>query len=37
MAAYRGYLRGLVASKADDRADDFASALLAIETRTRRR
>ena len=30
MAAYRGYLRGLVASKADDRADDYASALLAI-------
>ena len=30
MAAYRGYLRGLVASKVDDRADDFASALLAI-------
>ena len=30
MAAYRGYLRGLVAAKADARADDFASALLAI-------
>jgi cytochrome P450 len=30
MAAYRGYLRGLVASKVDDRADDFASALLTI-------
>jgi cytochrome P450 len=30
MAAYRGYLRGLVASKVDDRADDYASALLAI-------
>ncbi|MEA2289388.1 MAG: hypothetical protein QOD55_1385 [Solirubrobacteraceae bacterium] len=30
MAAYRRYLRGLVAAKADDRADDFASALLAI-------
>ena len=30
MAAYRGYLRGLVAAKVDDRADDFASALLAI-------
>jgi cytochrome P450 len=30
MAAYRGYLRELVASKVDDRADDFASALLAI-------
>src|SRR3954451_22853256 len=30
MAAYRGYLRELVAIKADDRADDFASALLAI-------
>jgi cytochrome P450 len=30
MAAYRAYLRGLVARKADDRADDFASALLAI-------
>jgi hypothetical protein len=30
MAAYRGYLRSLVAAKADDRADDFASALLEI-------
>jgi len=30
MAAYRGYLRQLVGSKADARADDFASALLAI-------
>jgi cytochrome P450 len=30
MAAYRRYLRELVARKADDRADDFASALLAI-------
>jgi cytochrome P450 len=30
MAAYRNYLRGLVARKADDRADDFAGALLAI-------
>jgi cytochrome P450 len=30
MAAYRRYLRDLVARKADDRADDFASALLAI-------
>jgi hypothetical protein len=30
MAAYRGYLRGLVAAKATDRADDFASALLEI-------
>ena len=30
MAAYRGYLRELVTSKVDDRADDFASALLAI-------
>jgi cytochrome P450 len=30
MAAYRRYLRGLVAAKADDRADDFAGALLAI-------
>ena len=30
MAAYRGYLRRLVASKVDDRADDYASALLAI-------
>jgi cytochrome P450 len=30
MAAYRGYLRGLVASKAGDRGDDFASALLGI-------
>ena len=30
MAAYRGYLRDLVAAKATDRADDFASALLAI-------
>jgi hypothetical protein len=30
MAAYRGYLRSLVASKVDDRADDYASALLAI-------
>ena len=30
MAAYRGYLRALVASKVDDRADDYASALLAI-------
>jgi cytochrome P450 len=30
MAAYRGYLRGLVAAKAGARADDFASALLAI-------
>src|SRR4051794_23587777 len=30
MAAYRTYLRELVARKADDRADDFASALLAI-------
>jgi cytochrome P450 len=30
MAAYRGYLRGLVARKDEQRADDFASALLAI-------
>jgi cytochrome P450 len=30
MAAYRGYLRDLVAAKADDRAGDFTSALLAI-------
>lgn len=30
MAAYRGYLRNLVASKVDARADDYASALLAI-------
>jgi hypothetical protein len=30
MAAYRGYLRELVAAKATDRADDFASALLEI-------
>jgi len=30
MAAYRRYLRDLVAGKADDRADDFTSALLAI-------
>jgi cytochrome P450 len=30
MAAYRGYLRDLVAAKATERADDFASALLAI-------
>jgi cytochrome P450 len=30
MAAYRRYLRQLVAAKATDRADDFASALLAI-------
>lgn len=30
MAAYRRYLRDLVAVKAADRADDFASALLAI-------
>jgi cytochrome P450 len=30
MAAYRGYLRGLVAAKVSERADDFASALLAI-------
>ena len=30
MAAYRGYLRALVATKATDRADDFTSALLAI-------
>jgi cytochrome P450 len=30
MAAYRGYLRELVARKAGDRADDFASAMLAI-------
>ena len=30
MAAYRGYLRELVAAKAGDRADDFASALLDI-------
>jgi len=30
MAAYRGYLRALVRSKVDDRADDYASALLAI-------
>jgi cytochrome P450 len=30
MAAYRGYLRDLVAAKATDRGDDFASALLAI-------
>jgi cytochrome P450 len=30
MAAYRRYLRELVAAKATDRADDFASALLAI-------
>jgi cytochrome P450 len=30
MAAYRGYLRDLVASKVDDRAEDYASALVAI-------
>jgi cytochrome P450 len=30
MAAYRGYLRSLVQSKLDERADDYASALLAI-------
>jgi cytochrome P450 len=30
MAAYRGYLRGLVAAKARARTDDFAGALLAI-------
>lgn len=30
MASYRGYLRELVASKVEARADDFASALLAI-------
>ncbi len=30
MAAYRRYLRELVAAKVDDRADDYASALLAI-------
>ena len=30
MAAYRGYLRALVKGKVDDRADDYASALLAI-------
>src|SRR5919206_3981265 len=30
MAAYRRYLRELVAAKATDRSDDFASALLAI-------
>jgi cytochrome P450 len=30
MAAYRGYLRDLVAAKAAARADDFAGALLAI-------
>ena len=30
MAAYRGYLRDLVARKVDARADDYASALLAI-------
>src|SRR3954449_494274 len=30
MAAYRAYLRELVARKATDRADDFASSLLAI-------
>jgi cytochrome P450 len=30
MAAYRRYLRDLVAAKATDRADDFTSALLAI-------
>ena len=30
MASYRGYLRELVARKVDDRADDYASALLAI-------
>ena len=30
MAAYRGYLRGLVAPKTTDRDDDFASALLEI-------
>ena len=30
MAAYRRYLRDLVAAKAEERADDFASALLAI-------
>jgi cytochrome P450 len=30
MAAYRGYLRALVKAKVDDRADDYASALLAI-------
>ena len=30
MAAYRNYLRGLVAAKVDDRGDDFCSALLEI-------
>jgi hypothetical protein len=30
MAAYRRYLRDLVATKASERGDDFASALLAI-------
>jgi cytochrome P450 len=30
MAAYRSYLRSLVATKAAAREDDFASALLAI-------
>src|SRR5215813_11150872 len=30
MAAYRGYLRSLVAAKATDRGDDFCSALLEI-------
>ena len=30
MVAYRGYLRGLVASKVDARTDDLASALIAI-------
>jgi cytochrome P450 len=30
MTAYRRYLRELVARSADDRADDFASAMLGI-------
>ena len=37
MVLYRRYLRELVPAKADDRGDDFASALLEIQTRTRTR
>src|SRR3954469_1479752 len=37
MASYRGYLRELVAAKADVRGDDYASALLAIHDEDRRR
>ena len=35
MAAYRGYLRDLVAAKATDRGEDFTSALLAIHDEDR--